>query len=100
MVRRPAPGNWWHNRLTQLSAEPNTRSNKIAALEPVSHTLKAEAKRAPHLDLIAQDAEIVYPEVVHGRGNAVRSSDYAALVALVNRGVHLPICKRRTPTYD
>ncbi|MBY0374222.1 MAG: tail fiber domain-containing protein [Bryobacteraceae bacterium] len=51
----------------------------MVALEPVSYTLKADS--TPHLGLIAQDAEIVYPEVVHGKGEAMKAIDYAALVA-------------------
>lgn len=54
---------------------------KIAALEPVSYTMKADAKRAPRLGLIAQDAEIVFPEVVHTAQDGMKSIEYPGLIA-------------------
>lgn len=54
---------------------------KIAALEPVSYVLKSDPEHRVRLGLIAQDVEAVYPQVVHGPGDAMKAVDYAALVS-------------------
>jgi hypothetical protein len=54
--------------------------DKIAMLEPVSFVYTADANRARHLGLIAQDVAKIFPDVVHTDAKGMLSIDYPALI--------------------
>lgn len=60
---------------------PITHSlDKIAALKPVSFTMKADKKHRTELGLIAQDVEPVYPMLVNTTPDGTKTMNYVGLI--------------------
>jgi hypothetical protein len=65
--------------------EPITddKSNSIINLEPVEFNYKDDRLQRKHLGFIAQDVEKIYPELVIGGQNDVKSINYSEFIPLL-----------------
>jgi hypothetical protein len=65
--------------------EPITddKSNSIINLEPVKFNYKDDKEQRKHLGFIAQDVEKIYPELVTGSLNNVKSINYVEFIPLL-----------------
>jgi len=65
--------------------EPITddKSNSIINLEPIEFNYKDDKSQRKHLGFIAQDVEKIYPELVIGGQNDVKSINYVEFIPLL-----------------
>jgi hypothetical protein len=61
----------------------NDKSNSIINLEPVEFNYKDDKLQRKHLGFIAQDVEKIYPELVTGGENDVKSINYVEFIPLL-----------------
>jgi hypothetical protein len=59
------------------------KSNSIINLEPVKFNYKDDKSQRNHLGFIAQDVEKIYPELVVGDKNDVKSINYVEFIPLL-----------------
>ena len=59
------------------------KSNSIINLEPVEFNYKDDKEEKKHLGFIAQDVEKIYPELVKGDQNDIKSINYVEFIPLL-----------------
>jgi hypothetical protein len=71
------------NLKTNIEPITEDKSNSIINLEPVEFNYKHDKAQKKHLGFIAQDVEKIYPELVTGGQNDVKSINYVEFIPLL-----------------
>ena len=71
------------NLKTNIEVIKNDKSANIINLEPVEFNYKSDKTQRKHLGFIAQDVEKIYPELVTGTQNEVKSINYIEFIPLL-----------------
>jgi hypothetical protein len=71
------------NLKTNIEPITDDKSNSIINLEPVEFNYKDDKLQKKHLGFIAQDVQKIYPELVTGGQNDVKSINYVEFIPLL-----------------
>jgi hypothetical protein len=71
------------NLKTNIEPITDDKSNSIINLEPIEFNYKDDKAQRKHLGFIAQDVEKLYPELVIGGQNDVKSINYVEFIPLL-----------------